>query len=182
MARLETDRDLVEAWEAAGVIRRRMKAGSEWLDVPSNKQEAEGAEGDRVMSTMALARNADAVLAVARRYAPKKVKVKTLMQPIYKLYESFSCIPNKTQCYVDAWLVRRLYTYARRRQRDALRRDQTPRAPQIASIALFQSRLLVFGGEVHAGKDRQLAIILFLFLFSEHARFRDFPPFFVFGT
>ena len=50
---------------------------------------------------------------------------------VKKLYEGRGCEPNpklgEKQYYLDAWDLRRLYSFALRRQRDAEKRDQTPR-------------------------------------------------------
>ena len=48
------------------------------------------------------------------------------------LYQKLDFTPDDpSQAYKDAWSVKRLYGYARRREKDAARRKQTPRAPRL---------------------------------------------------
>ena len=47
------------------------------------------------------------------------------------MYEKSKCEPNlgEKQFYMDAWDLRRLYSFGLRRQQDAKKRGQTPRDP-----------------------------------------------------
>lgn len=128
MARLETDKALVDSWEASSTIRRRFKGDKAWLLLPPSK-DPEQDEMERPMSTRSLAFNSSAVAALIRRFAPRKLKVRMLLGPIKGLYQVMGAQADRRQTYVDAWVLRRLYTYARRRQQDAAKRNQTPREP-----------------------------------------------------
>ena len=128
MARLETDKVLVDTWEASSTIRRRFKGDKAWLLLPPSK-DPEQDEMERPMSTRSLAFNSSAVAALIRRFAPRKLKVRMLLGPIKSLYHVMGAQADRRQTYVDAWVLRRLYTYARRRQQDAAKRNQTPREP-----------------------------------------------------
>ena len=46
---------------------------------------------------------------------------------IISLYKLFKHQPRPKEAYVAAWDLRRLYTYAYRRQNDAEKREQVPR-------------------------------------------------------
>ena len=46
---------------------------------------------------------------------------------VAKLYELVEVDPAERQVYLQAWDLRRLYTFAWRRQRDSYKRGQTPR-------------------------------------------------------
>ncbi|CAJ1399718.1 unnamed protein product [Effrenium voratum] len=108
---------LVDSWEASSTIRRRFKGDKAWLLLPPSK-DPEQDEMERPMSTRSLAFNSSAVAALIRRFAPRKLKVRMLLGPIKGLYQVMGAQADRRQTYVDAWVLRRLYTYARRRQQD----------------------------------------------------------------
>jgi len=86
--------------------------------------------------TKSLELNADAVAAMLDHFDGKFIEIPTLQREVRALYGlvKYDTAKPKLESYIDAWDLRRLYTFCFRRQRDAAKRGQKPRDPKVRAM------------------------------------------------
>lgn len=121
---------LAPRWERIARVRNRFRKGNPWLRFPSDE------DGEPiVLCTKSLGLNHEVLTTYFTSFGLKSMNIKPLQREVNEL---FSKIPYAPECskeaYKDGWNIRQLASFCRQRQRDAERRKQRPRDPNVRKL------------------------------------------------
>ncbi|CAE7858911.1 unnamed protein product, partial [Symbiodinium sp. KB8] len=131
---------LHELFEKVKLIRKRLKLKGRLVDFPPGKHdEGEAESQENPISTQSMAMNVPALKVMFEFYrvtSGKNVPVQKFEAQVKQLYEHVGIEPKigNRQYYLDAWDLRRLYSFSLRRQKDAKKRGQRPRALGVRNL------------------------------------------------
>lgn len=99
-----------------------MRKGKDWIKLSYLDN------GEVVFCTKTIQTNHQVLLTLLEEFGLKSKTIDFLVEQVGALFDVLGYVPdNPKQAYLDAWNLRRLLSFACRRQKDAHRRGQTPR-------------------------------------------------------